>query len=189
MSTIARRLSPADQSLAEALLRQAPFAHVAMVEGTAPAAPAPAGAVSAGAKPYVVPMNFAYEATAAPAEAPGESLRDPGRLYLHTGEGRKSEALTQSPRVCVAITAEAAFDQGPRPCEDGFSFRSVLVEGRATLLTDRNERDRALRAIVAKYDPDAVDVPFAEHTLAETLVYAVSIETMSYRALPRRGTQ
>jgi nitroimidazol reductase NimA-like FMN-containing flavoprotein (pyridoxamine 5'-phosphate oxidase superfamily) len=68
-------------------------------------------------------------------------------------------------------------------------LRSVLVEGRATLLTDRDERDRALRAIVAKYDPNAADMPFAKHALAETLVYFVNIETLSYRALPRRGGQ
>jgi nitroimidazol reductase NimA-like FMN-containing flavoprotein (pyridoxamine 5'-phosphate oxidase superfamily) len=136
-----------------------------------------------------VPMNFAYEPPAASAEAPGENSHALGRLYVHSGEGRKSAAFAQNPRVCVAIVADAAFDQGAGPCNDGFSFRSVLVEGQATLLKHRDERERALRAIVAKYDPDAADMPFAEDALAETLLYAVSIETFSYKALPRRGTQ
>ena len=167
-------LSAADRAQAEALLRKAPFAYVAMVDS---------------ARPYVVPMNFAYEPAAAPTEAPGGSPRDLGRLYLHTGEGRKSDALAGNPLVCVAIAADAAFNQGATPCEDGFAFRSVLVEGRATLLEDRAERERALRAIVVKHDPGAVDMPFAEKALAETLVYAIDIEAFGYKVLPRRGGQ
>lgn len=181
-------LSAADRAQAEALIRQAPFAYVAMVENAGPADPAPAGAAPDGARPYVVPMNFACEPGATPTEGPGHDAPDLGRLYLHTGEGRKSEALAGNPRVCVAIAAEAAFTQGASPCNDGFSFKSVLVEGRATLLADSDERDRALRAIVAKYDPDAADEPFGEDALAETLVYAVKIEALGYKARPRRAT-
>jgi nitroimidazol reductase NimA-like FMN-containing flavoprotein (pyridoxamine 5'-phosphate oxidase superfamily) len=191
VSTANPTLSAADRALAEALLRGAPFAYVAMVDNAPPAAgapadPAPAGVPPDGARPYVVPMNFAYEPAGAPTKGPGDGL---GRLYLHTGEGRKSGALASNPRVCVAVAADAAFDQGATPCSDGFAFRSVLVEGRATLLEDRDERERALRVIVAKYDPDAVDMPFAEEALAETLVYSVDIEALSYKARPQRGTQ
>jgi nitroimidazol reductase NimA-like FMN-containing flavoprotein (pyridoxamine 5'-phosphate oxidase superfamily) len=186
-------LSAPDRAQAEAILREAPFAYVAAVERSGPAEPAPAGAAPAAARPYVVPMNFAYEpATApgeAPSEAPGDDAPDLGRLYLHTGEGRKSAALTGNPRVCIAIAADAAFNQGATPCDDGFAFRSVLVEGRATLLEDRAERERALRAVVMKHDPEAAEMPFAEETLAATLVYAVSIEALSYKTRPRRGTR
>jgi nitroimidazol reductase NimA-like FMN-containing flavoprotein (pyridoxamine 5'-phosphate oxidase superfamily) len=149
----------AHRAPAEALLSEAPYAYFAMVGGDG--------------LPYVVPMNFVYEA---------------GRLYIHTGEGRKSAALCQNQRVCVAITGDVAFDPGPTPCEDGFSFRSLLVEGRATLLEDVNDRERALRAIVAKYDPDAAGGAFEETVFAETLVYAVHIETISYASRPRRPT-
>lgn len=177
-------LSAADRALAEALLREAPFAYVAMVENSGPA-----GAGPEAAQPYVVPINFAYEPAETSNAATGDSPRYLGRLYLHTGEGRKSEALAQNPRVCVAITADAAFYQGPSPCEDGFSFQSVLAEGRVALLRDRPQREKALRAIVAKYDPHSSGLPFAEGALAETLTYSVNIETLSYRALPRRDGQ
>ena len=200
MSTDARRLSPSDRALAEALLREAPFAYVAMVEDAPPPDDAPGRSAPVSppvaARPYAVPMNFAYEPAAetaaapcAPREGAGEDSPGLGRLYLHTGEGRKSEALARNPRVCATIAADAAFDQGPDPCNDGFSFRSVLVEGRATLLEDRGRQEQALRAIVAKYDPGAVDTPFTEDALAETLVYAVSIEALSYKARPRRSAQ
>lgn len=190
MSTDDSRLGPADQALAEALLREAPFAYVAMVDNAPPAAgapsdPSPAGAAPDGARPYLVPMNFAYEPAAAPTEAPADKAPDLGRLYLHTGAGRKSEALAGNPRVCVAIAADAAFEQGATPCSDGFAFRSVVVEGRATLFEDPAQRERVLRLIVAKHDPDAADMPFAEGALAETLVYAITIETLGYKARSR----
>ncbi len=81
------------------MLRDAPFAYLAMVE--------PGG-------PYVVPLNFVYV-----AGGPAQQLD--GRIYFHTGEGRKTEALAADPRVCLAVTAGAAFDQGDSPCADGFS--------------------------------------------------------------------
>ncbi len=152
-----------ERQRAEELLRLAPFAYIGVVESGAP---------------YVVPMNFAYQ--------PGRS--DAGRLYLHTGAGRKTSALAKNPKVCVAITADAAFLQGASPCEDGFTFRSVVAEGTAALLEDREEREAALRAIVSKYDPEAASMAFDEAVLVQTLIYAVTIETVSYRELPRRSS-
>jgi nitroimidazol reductase NimA-like FMN-containing flavoprotein (pyridoxamine 5'-phosphate oxidase superfamily) len=124
--------------------------------------------------PYVVPMNFAYT---------------PGRLFFHAGPGRKTAALEANPRVCVAVAADEAFDQGTSPCTDGFSFRGVILEGWAALLENPDEREKALRAIVAKYDPDAAAGPFDEEVLARTLVYAVIVETLSYRELPQRAAE
>lgn len=150
-------LTPQQRRDADALLYGAPFAFVAMSESKGP---------------YVVPMNFAYV---------------PGRIYLHTGPGRKSEALAANPRVCVAITMDEVFEQGPTPCKDGFAYRAVIVEGWAHLLEGHEERQTALRTIVEKYDPAAVDAPLDEKAFANTLVYAVIVEEFSYKERPRRA--
>jgi nitroimidazol reductase NimA-like FMN-containing flavoprotein (pyridoxamine 5'-phosphate oxidase superfamily) len=132
-------------------------------------------------------MNFAYEpAGKAPATASAATPSELGRLYLHTGKGRKTAALEHSGRVCVAITTGEAFERGTSPCKDGFAFRSVLVEGRATLVEDEAEQERALRAIVAKYDPAAASLPFGAKNLAATLVYTVAVERVTYKERPRR---
>lgn len=131
-------------------------------------------------RPYVVPLNFAYLPSGTAASGAGDP---PGRLVFHTGPGRKTAALETDSRVCVAISAGESFVQGDSPCTDGFSFRSVLVEGRAALLEHPDERARALRAIVAKHDPEGANKPFDEAVLARTLVYAVEIERVSYREL------
>jgi len=150
-------LTPEERKRADALLYGAPFAFVAMSETTGP---------------YVVPMNFAYV---------------PGRIYLHTGPGRKSAALASNSRVCLAITTDEVFDKGPTPCKDGFAYRAVIVEGWAHLLEEPEERETALRAIVEKYDPAAVDSPLDAKALFNTLVYAVIVDEFSYRERPRRG--
>ena len=141
------------------LLRQAPFASFAVVDS---------------GRPYVVPLNFAYEDSPAPY----------GRLLFHTGPGRKSAALAVDGRVCVTVSAGEGFVQGDTPCSDGFAFSSVVAEGTARLLEDLPERLAALRAIVAKHDRTMADRPFDERVLARTLVYEVVIESLGYRELP-----
>ena len=179
MSTQAARLNPAQWKNAEAVLRQAPVAYLAMVED------APESGRTAAA-PYVVPINFAYERLSGAADAPGLSAT---RLLFHTGAGRKTEALARNPRVCLAVTTEMAFDAGPSPCEDGFAYRSVLVWGRAAPLEGPVEKEQALREIVAKYDPGAAGRAFDDQDFERTLVFAVTIDAVSYkeRLLRRPG--
>ncbi|MBN1319428.1 MAG: pyridoxamine 5'-phosphate oxidase family protein [Thermoleophilia bacterium] len=159
-----------EQREVEKLLQTAPFVYVAVVDGDGP---------------YVVPMSFAFETVSGgPVETAGRGGK-PGRLYLHTGPGRKSDALAGDPRVCVAVATDVAFGQGPSPCEDGFFYRSVVVKGRARLLDGALDRERALRAIVAKYDPAAAAMPFEERLLAQTLIYEVAIDELTFKERPR----
>ena len=95
--------------------------------------------------------------------------------------------MAQDPRVCLAVLAEALFTRGKRPCDDGYAYRSVLVEGRATCVTDDRERQWALRAIVRKYDPEAADKPFAQEVLAQTFVYSISMDAVSLKQRPRHA--
>jgi len=154
------------------LLVGASFAFFAMVDGS---------------RPYVVPMNYAYEPAAeGDREGDHRDLATPGlgRLVLHTGPGRKTSALGAGAEICVAVSCDEAFVQGKTPCSDGYAFRSVLLEGRASLVDQPAGKERALRAIVAKYDPAAVQEPLDPSVLEKTMVYEVQIERISYRELP-----
>jgi nitroimidazol reductase NimA-like FMN-containing flavoprotein (pyridoxamine 5'-phosphate oxidase superfamily) len=183
MSTLAARLNPAQWKNAEAVLRQAPVAYLAVVED------APESGRTA-AVPYVVPVNFAYERLSGTADTGGGGDPDGAadapslsatRLLFHTGAGRKTEALARNPRVCLAVTTEVGFDAGPSPCEDGFAYRSVLVWGRAAPLEGPVEKEQALSEIVAKYDPGAAGRAFDGQDFERTLVFAVSIDDVSYK--------
>lgn len=166
-------------AFAEEVLLKAPLAFVAMME--------PAAAPAGPPHPYVVPMNFAYVPASTGSEGSVEPRAIPGRIFVHTGVGRKTQALARNPLVSIAVTAEEHFRKGASPCQDGFAFRSVLIKGRAGLIEQAGERESALREIVAKYDPAAAADAFHEDALAQTLVYAIEIETISYKERPRRS--
>lgn len=181
-------LSDLQAAAAVELLREAPFAYLAMVE--------PEG-------PYVLPLNFAYVEDDAPAPRAGAGPERPvsgrparpaggqplaGRVYFHTGEGRKTAALAADPRVCLAVTSGVAFSQGGNPCGDGFLFRSLLLWGRARRIDDPAGREAALRAIVAKYDPDAAAKPFGRAVYARTILFEMTIEAAGYKQRPPETT-
>ncbi len=175
-------LSDNDAAAAVALLHESAYAYLAMTES---------------GRPYVVPLNFAYvEATpetSAPADPtptggrPHTPLQEqkrsplPGRIYFHTGEGRKTAALAADPRVCLAMTAGMRFVRGRSACRDGYVYRSLLVWGRAVCLEDAEARETALRAIVAKYDPGAAGQQFGHKDFGRTILYEVIIEDASYK--------
>jgi uncharacterized protein len=169
METTTRPLSNAEIVAAKTLLHEAAFAYLAMIE--------PGGTDPGG--PYLVPLNFVYLAE--------DSAGLGGRIYFHTGEGRKTDALAADSRVCMAVTASVVFDQGDSPCAHGFSYRSLLVWGRAHKIKDVSSREEALRAIVAKYDPSAAEAPLGEADFARTLLYEVVPETASYKERPPRS--
>ncbi len=196
MPAVSPDLDDRERSCVEQVLRSAPVAYVAMVEPPAPcAATTGAAALDAAAldaatldapRPYVVPMNFAYQPPAT-TPAPSAGGAPEGRLLLHTGPGRKVDALAQNPRVCVTVISQEELRLGPTPCQDGYLYQSVVVEGRATLLTDEVEREQALRTIVAKYDPEASTKPFDPRIFAQTLLYAVDIDVIGFKERPKRG--
>jgi hypothetical protein len=162
MTTTRRLLSEQEQTNLKNILLQAPIGFLAILADG----------------PYVVPINFAYDGSDEPEGW--------GRVIFHSGEGKKSVALAADSRVCMAVVTETAFDRGATPCDDGFTYRSTLVEGKAALLTNHAEREVALRMIVAKYDPEAVRDAFNEQIFERTLVYSVEIESVSFKQRSRR---
>lgn len=119
--------------------------------------------------PYVVPISYAYD---------GEDI------YFHGGEGKKSRALEVEARVCLAVTSAPELVKGDDPCSDNFKCGSVLAFGRAVRLESTLEKDAALRAIVAKYHPEAAADPLRPEKVAGTIVYRMEIRALTYRELP-----
>src|SRR5205807_10216109 len=71
-----------------------------------------------GGEPYVVPIHYAY---------------DKGYIYIYTTQGKKSEILSKSPRICLQI----------EEVMDNSDWTSVIVYGEAQELTDEAERAKA----------------------------------------------
>jgi nitroimidazol reductase NimA-like FMN-containing flavoprotein (pyridoxamine 5'-phosphate oxidase superfamily) len=84
------------------------------------------GLVSNG-KPSVTPMAFVV---------------DDGRILFRTRPGRRLEAIVQNPEVCIEA---CSFD------ESTGDWESVIVNGRATEVTDPAVRQHAVTLLLDKY--------------------------------------
>jgi nitroimidazol reductase NimA-like FMN-containing flavoprotein (pyridoxamine 5'-phosphate oxidase superfamily) len=84
------------------------------------------GLVSDG-KPYVTPMAFVV---------------DDGRILFRTRPGRKLEAIIENPAVCIEAFS---FD------ESTGDWHSVIVNGRASQVTDPAVEERAVTLLLERY--------------------------------------
>lgn len=95
--------------------------------------------VAPDGSPYVVPMNFGFEA---------------GVLYLHGAHhGKKMEALALDPKVCVAFSTdhELRYQHEKVACSWSMKYRSVLLYGTVELIHANDEKALALNVIMRKY--------------------------------------
>src|ERR1044072_9010980 len=94
-----------------ALLARAPYGHL--------------GCARDG-HPYVVPMNYAYEA---------------GDIYFFTTEGTKTEFISANGEVCFQV----------EEVSDALNWQSVMATGRAGRLSAPAELERAMRLIASRH--------------------------------------
>jgi uncharacterized protein len=90
-------------------------------------------------KPYVLPLNFAY---------------DNKTVYLHTApEGKKNDILLKNNNVCISfdIDAKLYFRNEDVACSYGMNFRSVIISGKAIIIEDYNEKIRIMNLFMKKY--------------------------------------
>jgi nitroimidazol reductase NimA-like FMN-containing flavoprotein (pyridoxamine 5'-phosphate oxidase superfamily) len=76
-------------------------------------------------RPYVVPMNYAY---------------DGKELYFFTTQGMKTRFIEANSQVCLQV----------EEVKDSTHWRSVMVIGRATEITNNDETQRAMKSITER---------------------------------------
>jgi nitroimidazol reductase NimA-like FMN-containing flavoprotein (pyridoxamine 5'-phosphate oxidase superfamily) len=122
-------------------------------------------------QPYVIPTGYARV---------GETL------YLHGSSGSRL-GLRPAMDVCVTVTLLDGLVLARAAFHHSFNYRSAMVLGRTRLVTDFDEKDAALRAVVEHIVPGrGADVrPGDAKELAATAVLAVPLEEASAKV--RRG--
>lgn len=73
-------------------------------------------------RPYVIPIHYAYEES---------------RIYIYTTQGEKTAIIKANPQVCLQVEEVVGNDE----------WRSVIVDGEAYEITDRDEREAAIELI------------------------------------------
>jgi uncharacterized protein len=125
------------------------------------------GTVGADGWPMVKPLNFAFHE---------------GRIYFHCAlEGEKLDDIRRDNRVCFEADLPVAYVKGTRanPCRAEYLYRSVIVRGRAVIVTEREERLLALDLLMTKYQPEGGYGAYSEEKLALTCIVRIDIEDLS----------
>lgn len=89
--------------------------------------------------PYVIPMNFGYEA---------------GTVYLHSAqEGRSISILSRNPQVCLTFSTDhELISQHPDvACSYRMRSKSVIAWGRVVFEEDFDRKTDALNIIMRQY--------------------------------------
>lgn len=78
--------------------------------------------------------------------------------YFHCApEGDKLEAIAAHPEVCLSAVTKCQPVVGPKDGSFTLQYRSAITFGRAELVTDTDEKIRALRAICERFLPKHMD--------------------------------
>jgi nitroimidazol reductase NimA-like FMN-containing flavoprotein (pyridoxamine 5'-phosphate oxidase superfamily) len=84
--------------------------------------------VSLAESPYIVPVGYGYS---------------DGRIFFHTcAKGLKMKAIAQNPDVCFEVD---------ECLSDASMFKSVIAQGRAEIIADREQMVPYLQKLIDKY--------------------------------------
>ena len=123
-------------------------------------------AVAAETGPYMVPVNYAYVH---------------GRIVFHCAlEGRKLDAIAAEERVCFCVAhqvGEVREHPGGKPCH--VDSDSVLVFGRARVVTESDRKKLLANAFNREFRPEAKDL--ADERLASCAIVEIAIDEMTAR--------
>jgi nitroimidazol reductase NimA-like FMN-containing flavoprotein (pyridoxamine 5'-phosphate oxidase superfamily) len=100
-------------------------------------------------EPYVVPLNFVWWN---------------GAIYVHGAEeGRKVEMLKKNSRVCFTVSEHFGTMVHPVPAKTDTSYMSVMLFGKATIVSDIDEATMAMQQLLDKYVPGYFSSPLSKH--------------------------
>jgi hypothetical protein len=114
--------------------------------------------------PYGVPLSLART--------------DDKTFYFHCAlEGEKLDCIATNPRVALSAVTRCTPTVGPKDGSFTLQYKSAMAIGKAEIVTDRNEKIEALRAICQRFLPkhmDAFDNAIAR-SLERTAVVKITL--------------
>jgi len=125
-----------------------------------------------GNEPYIFTVDFAWDGPAR-------------ELWFHCAtEGRKMKILQANPRVCITVVE----DHGYIDNECDHAYRSLILEGKASVVTDLLEKRRGLELLARKHErqPEAILARFADNDEAvrKVGIVRVSVDSVSGKQGP-----
>ena len=94
--------------------------------------------------PYGVPLSLART--------------DENTFYFHCAmEGEKLDCIAANPMVALSAVTKCAPTVGPKDGSFTLQYKSAMAIGKAEIVTDRDEKIEALRAICLRFLPHHMD--------------------------------
>lgn len=121
------------------------------------------GTFSSNGFPYVLPMHFVYV---------------DNKIYMHgLPKGKKIDNIKFNSNVCFEVDEMLSllYEGVENPCDVNTEFNSIIVEGKASLVSDLDEKKMALSYIVAKFTPHLVDKELPSKMINGTAVIKIDI--------------
>jgi len=123
-------------------------------------------------EPYLFTVDFGWD-------------RQARELWFHCAtEGRKMEVLQANPRVCVTVIEDRGYISG----ECDHAYRSLILEGKAYVVTDLYEKRHGLELLARKHErqPSAVLARFAgnDEAVRKVGMVRISVDSISGKQGP-----
>lgn len=121
-----------------------------------------------GNEPYIVPLNFGYDAP---------------NFYMHcANEGRKINIIKQNPKVCFELECDHNLIKAPQACGWTMHFKSVMGTGKIEIISNPEEKSKGLMVLMDHYNPDKMAMPYDfSKLLDKTTVLKLKIDSLSYK--------
>jgi len=119
-------------------------------------------------KPYIVPMNFAYEI-----------IDEEVYIYFHcASEGRKIDMIAQNNNVCFEADCSYRTLKSNVACNWSAEFESVIGEGNIIVLTDEIQKVNALDIFMKRYGFEG-NPHYNSHELSAVTILRVSVTSIT----------
>jgi uncharacterized protein len=134
------------------------------------------GTIGGDGYPMIKPLNFVHYK---------------GKIFFHSAqEGEKIEDIRRDSRVCFEADLPIAYVKSLSiPCKADYLYRSVIVKGKACIVTDKDERISVLKKLMDKYQPDGGHSEFPEEKLQLTAIIRIDVEEMTGKEDLGKGTE
>jgi len=126
-------------------------------------------ALNDNGQPYAIPLHYGYEWD---KELPV--------FYFHGfTQGRKIDILLKNDSACFTLVPSTSIINAKpnNPCSAGARFESVIVEGKASVVQEENEKIKGLERIMDHYEQPTG--PFSKGNLNRTSVLKLMVEKLS----------
>lgn len=117
--------------------------------------------------PYVIPMNFGYS---------------DGVIYFHgSPKGKKIDVLSNNSSVCISFSTdhELRWQNDNVACSYSMKYRSAIAYGKATFITEAEEKIKALNVVMKNYTDRSFK--YNDPAIRDVNVFKVTVEKLEGR--------